>query len=267
MRTIQLITLCALLCLPTGALAHGPGGHAPDPNLHTNDALDDCEVHFAPELTQSTFRNFAREFGSVSAFKQMGSPTTLGQWGLAAGLEYMAFGVEDRTDTWNDTFEHPDEYHELGSNLAFPKLKLRVGVTENTDVGVFYTMNPQSNYGFIGLDVKHGLLSQSSDMPVSLSLRGAYTKTLFVEDMDLHALTGDVTVGRTFWHTLTPYVGLGADAVLARETADTVELDTEAVLAPHAVVGLEVAFWHVALGAETQLASVTTLQMQVSAIF
>ncbi len=264
---IHPLTLCALLLSPASALAHDSDGHAPDPNLHTDASLEDCEVHFAPELSQGAFRRFTREFGSISAFKQMGGPTTLGQWGVAAGLEYMAFGVEDRSDAWNDTFAHPDEYHELGSSQAFPKLKLRVGVTDRTDVGLFYTMNPTSNFGFIGLDVKHGLLRESPDMPVSLSLRGAYTKTLFVGDMDMHALTGDVTVGRTFWHVLTPYAGLGADTVLARETADTVELDTEVVLAPHAVLGAEVAFWHLALGAETQLATVSTLQMQVSAVF
>ncbi|MBW2459896.1 MAG: hypothetical protein JRI68_35730, partial [Deltaproteobacteria bacterium] len=258
---ITRFTLCPLLLLllPGSALAHGPDEHAGDPDLHTDASLDDCEVHFAPGLTQGAYRSFVREFGSVTAFKQMGGPTTLGQWGIAAGLEYMMFGVEDRSDTWNDTFSHPDEFHELGSSQAYPKLKLRVGVTEDTDVGVFYTMNPRSNYGFIGLDVKHGLLRQSPDMPVSLSLRGAYTKTLFVGDMDMHAVTGDVTLGRTFWSTLTPYAGLGADAVLGRETADTVELETETILAPHAVIGAEVAFWHVALGAETQLAAMTTL--------
>jgi hypothetical protein len=28
---------------------------------------------------------------------------------------------------WNATFAHPDAYHELGSDLAFPKLRARVG--------------------------------------------------------------------------------------------------------------------------------------------
>lgn len=265
MRITQIVLISLLYS--SQALAHGTGSHAPDPNLHTDPALEDCEIHFAPRLTQAAYRSFAREFGSISAFKQMGGPNTLGQWGIAAGLEYMMFGVEDRADRWNDTFAHPDAYHELGSDLAFPKLKLRVGVTEDTDVGIFYTMNPTSNYGFLGLDVKHRLLRQTRAMPISLSLRGAYTKTLFVGDMDLHAVTGDMTVGRTFFGAITPYLGFGADAVLARETADTVDLDTEVVLVPHALVGAEIAFWHVAVGAEMQLATVSTLQMQASAVF
>ena len=52
-------------------------------------------------------------------------------------------------------------------------------------------------YGWLGLDMKYGLLQQNETMPVSLALRGAYTKTLYVEDMDMHALTADVTAGRT----------------------------------------------------------------------
>lgn len=266
MRITQL-TFCSLLLLPASALAHGSEDHAVAHDLHTDASLDNCEVHFAPELTQASYRTFVREFGSITAFKQMAGPTVLGQWGISAGIEYMLFGVEDRTDAWNDTFAHPDAQHELGSSQAFPKLKLRVGVTDDIDVGIFYTMNPTSNFGFIGLDVKHGLLRQSVDMPLSLSIRGAYTKTLFVGDMDMHALTGDVTVGRTFWNSVTPYAGFGVDAVLARETTNTVELDTEAALAPHALVGVEIAIWHLALGAEAQLAAMTTLQMQVSAVF
>jgi hypothetical protein len=52
------------------ALAHGAGGHPPDPALHVDPSLEDCSVIFAPELTQAAFRRFARGFGSVSAFQQ-----------------------------------------------------------------------------------------------------------------------------------------------------------------------------------------------------
>lgn len=248
------------------ARAHG-GSHAPDPNLHVDPSLEDCEVHFAPELSQAAFRRFTREFGSAGAFKQMGPPNTLGQWRVAIGIEYMRFHVDEHSDAWNDTFSHPDATHELGSDLAYPKLKLRVGVTDDTDVGLFFTMNPTSNYGFVGIDVKHALLQQDESMPLTLAVRGAYTKTLFVGDMDMHAATAGVSVGRTFWRTLTPYVGAGGDLVLARETAKTVELDTEVVAAPHAFAGIEAAFWHVALGVEGHYGAIPTLQAQVSAVF
>ena len=253
------VTGLALL-LPATALAANPP-------LHVDASLKDCEVHFAPELTQAAFRRFAREFGSVSAFKQGAPPTTLGPWGFSADLEQIFFRVEEHAAAWNDTFYHPDATHDLGADKSFPKLRVRVGVAEDLDVGAFYTENLNANYGWVGVEVKYGLLRQDEDMPVALALRGAYTKTLYIGDMDMHALTADASIGRTFWNVLTPYLGVGVDAVLARETSRVVDLKTEAFVVPHATVGFEVRYWHVALGAEAQLSALSSYQFQASAVF
>jgi hypothetical protein len=267
MANVHRIIVAVMWLVPSAALAHGSGGHPADPDLHVDASLEDCSVQFAPELGQGAFGRFAREFGSVAAFKQMSPPTTLGQWGFAIGLEQIWFSVEERSDAWNDTFAHPDSYHELGSDLAFPKLRARVGITDDLDLGVFYTEQPNANYGWIGLEAKYGLLQQSAEMPISLALRGAYTKTLYVDDMDMHSISTDVSAGRTFWGVLTPYLGLGSDLVLVRETSDAVNLESEAQLVPHALGGLEVRFWHVALGTEVHLAALTSVQVQLSAVF
>ena len=123
MANARMIHVALVRLVPATALAHGAGGHAADPNLNVDASLEDCSVEFAPELTQGAFRRFAREFGSVAAFKQGAPPTTLGQWGFAVGVERIAFSVEEKSDAWNDTFAHPDAYHELGSDMAFPKLR------------------------------------------------------------------------------------------------------------------------------------------------
>lgn len=267
MAGTRIFPICAVLLLPAAALAHGAGGHPADPALHVDASLEDCSIVFAPELTQDAFARFAREFGSVSAFKQVAPPTTLGQGGLSVGVEGISFSIDDESDAWNDTFAHPDAYHELGSDLSFPKLRLRVGVTDDLDVGAFYSENPKANYGWLGFEVKYGILEQGEDMPIALAVRGAYTKTLYVADMDMHAVTVDVSVGRTFWNVLTPYLGLGSDVVLVRETSDAVELQSEGVLVPHATVGVEARAWHVAIGAEAQFSEVASIQAVVSAVF
>ena len=141
-------------------------------------------------------------------------------------------------------------------------------MTDDLDVGAFYTENPNANYGWVGLEAKYGILSQREDMPIALAVRGAYTKTLYVTDMDMHALSVDVSAGRTFWNVLTPYVGLGTDAVLARETQRRGRSRRPStIVVPHATGGVEVRFWHVALGAEAQLSALTSLQAQVAAVF
>jgi hypothetical protein len=104
-------------------------------------------------------------------------------------------------------------------------------------------------------------------MPIALAVRGAYTKTLYVADMNMHAVGVDVSVGRTFWKVLTPYLGLGSDAVLVRETSSAVDLQDEAILVPHATAGFELRYWHVAIGAEAQLSAVNSYQAFVSAVF
>lgn len=239
---------------------------ADHPVLHVDPTVEDCEVRFAPELTQGSYARFVREFGSVSAFKQMGAPGVIAARGFSVGVEYMAFHVDENADAWNDTFTHPDADHELGSDKQFPKIKLRAGIGRDTDIGAFFDMNPISNYGWIGIDGKHAFLRQGPGMPITLAVRGAYTKTLFVDDMDMHALTADVSVGRT-WRRVSPYVGVGTDAVLARETSPMVDLATEYAVTPHAFAGVEVAVSHLRLGAEAQLATVSSAQAQAAWTF
>ena len=263
MRTILLPV--AILGLPVAVNAEPPAEG--DPVLHVDPTTEDCEVRFAPGLTQASYHRFVREFGSASAFKQMGAPHVLGTKGASFGVEYMAFSVDEASDAWNDTFTHPDSTHWLGSDKRFPKLKLRVGVGGNTDVGAYYTMNPMSNYGWIGVDAKHALVRQRHDMPVTVAVRGAYTMTLFVDDMDMHALSADVSVGRTFRYRITPYLGVGTDAMLARETSPVVDLDTEYVTVAHAFAGVEVALWHLIIGAEGQYSTIPSAQAQVAWVF
>ena len=266
MKSARLVLIALTWLAPAAALAHGPEGHAADPNLHVGNEYGDCYVKFAPELTQSSFRSFAREFGSTAAYKQMSGPVPLGRRGVELGLGWISFTVDQYADKWNDTFAHPDAYHELGSDLSFPKFRLAVGVTDRMDIGAFWTRNPNANYGWLGFDLLYGLLRQDEKTPLSLAVRGAYTKTLYVEDMDMHVLTADVTAGRT-WRVLTPYLGAGTDLVYAREKSDAVNLNDETQLVPRAFGGIELRYWHLGVGAEAEVGALNRLEFQVSALF
>ena len=236
------------------------------PPLHEDPSVDDCSVRFASTLSQGAFRRFVREFGSVSAFKQVSSPGTIGKGRVLVGIEMMRFTIDDRADAWNDTFTHPHGEHPLGSTQQFPKLKLRVGVTDDLDVGAFYTKNFEANYGWLGIDGTYRVLAEGEGAPMSLAVRGAYTKTLHVSDMDMHALTVDVSAGRRLGSIVRPYVGVGADAVLARESSDAVNLRRETVVAPHLLGGVEVGLGRMVLGAELTLGARPSVQVQVGAV-
>jgi hypothetical protein len=237
------------------------------PPLHVDPSVESCSVVFAPELTQAAYHQFVREFGSVSAFKQVAPASTLGKGRLLVGIEMMSFPVDEWASAWNDTFTHPTDDHPLGSRQSFPKIKVRVGMTDDIDVGAYYTKNLQANYGWLGLDGKYRLLNQSDDMPVSLAVRGAYTKTLYVRDMDMHALTADVSVERRLRYGIRPYVGVGADGIHARETSHNVNLRSETIIAPHLLGGVDVTVWRrLSLGAEFELGARPSAHVQVAGL-
>jgi hypothetical protein len=266
MKSLSLVLVALMGCVPAIAFAHD-SNEMPDPPLHVDPALQDCSVEFSSDLTQDAFARFAREFGSTSAFKHMAPPMTLGKGGVEVALQQMSFHVEDHSDAWNDTFAHPDATHELGSDLSFPKFRIRVGVTDDIDLGAYWTRNPDANYGWLGLEMKYGLLRQSETRPISLSVRGAWTKTLYVSDMEMHAISADAEAGRTFWNIVTPYVGVGGDLVTARETADAVSLHSETQLVPRGFGGVEVRAWHIAIGAEAEVGAINRSEFKVSAVF
>ncbi|MGE5731941.1 MAG: outer membrane beta-barrel protein [Gemmatimonas sp.] len=262
MSNIRIVAAAAIvLAAPLRAQSAGA------PPLHVDPTVEECEVRFASTLTQKNFHRFAREFGSVSAFKQAGMPSTLGRGNVSIGIEAMSFTLEDESAAWNDTFTHPNDHHPLGSRQNFPKVKLQVGVADNVDVGAFYTRNPKSNYGWFGIDGKYRMMAESDDRPVSVAMRGAYTKTLYVSDMDMHALTADVSIERRIGWGLRPYVGVGADGVYVRETSDAVNLRNETTIAPHVFAGVgATVLRRVNLGAEFTIGALPSAQVQVAAV-
>jgi hypothetical protein len=243
---------------------------AADPPLHVDPAgrYDECSVKFSPGLTQGAFRSFAREFGSVSAFKQGTQASTLGKGKVSFSAEMFTFPLEDKEPKWNDTFVHPHAEHELGSRQNFPKFTLRAGVTDKLDVGAYFTRNPLSNYGWLGIDAKYQVLAASQSRPIALAVRGAYTKTLYVDDMDMHALTADLSAERRFARGLRPYLGLGGDAVFVRETSDAVALRGETTFSPHLFGGLAFSFWrYFTLGAEVALGALPSQQVNLAVVY
>jgi hypothetical protein len=183
------------------------------------------------------------------------------------GVEMIRFHVDEWSDAWNDTFYHPTDHHPLGSEKDFPILKLRAGVTDDIDVGAFYTTNPNANYGWLGVDGKYRLLTEGGGKPVSVAVRGAYTKTLYVSDMDMHALTADVSAGRELWHTVRPYVGGGADGVLVRETSAAVALRGGLTVVPHLFAGFDATVLRrLNLGAELTAGGRPSVQLHVGGV-
>lgn len=259
------LSLAALLCLlPASARAH----EAHDgPPLHVGTGYKECFVKFAPELTQEAFGRFVREFGSVSAFDLAGSPRPLGRGHVAIAIEDLGFGLEDHAAAWNDTFAHPDAEHDLGDQQLVPSVRVRAGVNDRLDAGAFFTRNPWSNYGWFGLEAWYALARRGEGATADLSVRAAYTRTLYVQDMRMQAFTADLAVGRPLNGWLSSYVAAGGDLVLARETSAVVDLESESPFVPHVLGGLEARAWRFTLGAQARLAALNGVKLRVGTAF
>jgi hypothetical protein len=260
----RILLAATTLVLAAAAPLHSQAHHRP---LHVDPTLRDCSVIFAPALSQGAFRRFAREFGSVSAFKQAASPATIGRGRLLVGVELMQFRVDEWSDAWHDTFSHPDEHHTLGADKKFPKIKLRYGATDDLDVGAYYASNPNANYGWMGLDARYQLLHRSDRRPYDVAARGAYTRTLYVSDMSMHAITADISVGRALRGAVNAYLGAGADGVIATERSPVVTLDRETLVVGHVFGGVDATFRRrVSVGAEVTVGARPSVQLHLSGL-
>jgi len=266
MASARTLLVALMMMAPATALAHGAHG-AGDPPLHVDPTLKDCSVVFSADLTQDAFRRFAREFGSVSAFKANAPAAPLGRGHFMLGLEQLNFTVEEHSDAWNDTFAHPNADHDLGADKSFPLARVRVGVADKLDLGAYWTRNVNANYGWLGLEAKYGFAHSDGETPVHFAARLAYTKTLYVHDMDMHTITAELASSRTYWNVLTPFLYLGSDVVIARERSDVVALHAETQVVPHAIAGAELRWWHMAIGGQVVAATVPSYQFSVATAF
>jgi hypothetical protein len=245
-----------------------PGGHDGTPApLHVDDSYDECFFDLHPELTQAEFDEFAREGSVVMHDYQLGSAEALGRGEIAISLDYTSIGgIDDSKGAWNNTMSHPTDDHWLGHTLAFPRLSVRMGVSRRVDVGVWGTLAPGANYGFIGLESKVVILEQGEDMPVSFAVRPTAVGLLGPDEL-LVADTGiDFSVSR-HWKGLSPYVGFAAHTTIAFERTDDVDLDPGTAAYTSGFVGLSYQWKHLRVAAQAEAGPLTTYALRLGGSF
>src|SRR6185369_9786373 len=102
---------------------------------------------------------------------QLGDTDTLGKHKFDVSLQYTSTGIDDSKGAWNNTMSHKAADHYLGESIVLPQVAARFGVSDRVDVGVWGTLNPQSNYGVVGVDTKIALLRQGPGRPVTVAVR------------------------------------------------------------------------------------------------
>lgn len=258
----------ALSPAPGRAQAQGHGGGEGGPVLHLTNRWKECSFQLDAALTQAAWKQFAREAGLVVYFRPMADARPMGKGKLELSVVQSQTNIDDHDSAWNDTFVHPDSAHWLfeGEGLKFPGLMLRAGVSNTTDVGLYFTKNPNANYGFVGGQVQRSILG-GRDSEWNASARLSFTTMFGPEDLDFAVIGWDVVGSRDIplatWATLVPYVGFSSYLTRAHEKSDVVDLKDEYQGDAQMMVGTVLKLSAVRLAVEYNQASVNSVSMKV----
>lgn len=250
-----------LLALVVGvSLLHGQSGELDvywrlDPNVKS------CSMVIDPSLTQAQWHEFTKQVGAISAFKSLAPAQTLGTLSFRVGIDYSTTPVNQHSLAWINTFVHPDEECPLGDDIIIPTLRASVGLSENIDIGAYWTAAPDANYGMIGGELKYAFLREEEGVPAA-AVRGSVTLLTGVPDFDLHIYSIELLASKTF-ATLTPYVGLRTSLAVGTETTDKVNLKTEHVPMAQGYLGIAYSPWILRVAAEYNVSTVNTLALAV----
>lgn len=162
-------------------------------------ALDD--IKFSLGMTQSTFRDFSKEFAVATSFKPLSPAEPLGILGFDVGVEITAVNISDRV--WKNAVRDND----APSYIFIPKIRVLKGLPLGFDIGAYYSQVPDTNIKLYGGEIKYSILEGSTVTP-AIALRGNYTQLSGVSELDFKTYGVDASISKGFL-MLTPYGGVG----------------------------------------------------------
>ena len=226
---------------------------------HTDPSVKSCSMVIDPSLTQSQWRTFVEQVGAISSFKSLSSAEPLGRMKFRVGFDDAFTPVDQHDLAWINTFTHPGADCPLGEKVTYPTLRARMGVTDNMDVGAYWTMAPGANYGMAGGEIKYAFAPESEQLPAA-ALRGSATILTGVPDFDLHIYSVEVIASKKI-AMFTPYLGLRESMAIGIETTSKVNLENENVFLTQGYAGMTYSVWMITIAAEYDVSHVNTLAL------
>lgn len=267
------VLLTAVILYGASQLGIAQDHHHDHVELHVSDRWEECSFQLDPSLTQEAWHQFTREAGLVSYFRPLIDAKPMGAWNVEFSVLQWATGIDDTDAAWNDTFVHPDSAHWLTetSRLSFPGLTARVGITDKIDVGIYWTKNPNANYGFYGAQLQYNLINDL-EKKWAASTRVSFTSMYGPEDLTMNTYGLDLLASKEFplyfrWASIAPYAGVSTYVSNAREKTEKVNLHDEHVIGGQGMVGAVLKLSIARLGVEYNFAKVSTLSFKVGVSF
>lgn len=263
MKNMMLVVAAAMAVMAVPALrAQGTGG---DIYWRIDRSVKSCSMVIDPSLTQAQWKTFVEQVGAIASFKSLASAEPLGAMNFSVGIDRSTTPVNQHDPAWINTFVHPDESCPLGDAISVPTIRARMGVSDDMDIGAFWTTAPNANYGMLGGEIKYRLSRESRELP-AIAVRGGVTILTGVSDFDLNIYSVEALASKNI-AIFTPYVGFRGSLAIGSETTSKVNLDNERVLIPQAYAGLSCSWWMLNLAAEYDVSSVNTFAMLLGVNF
>ena len=203
-------------------------------------------IELRPPLTQEQFEQFAADLGSMLRFRQPGDATMLERGTVDLSVQFANARFHD--------------------SRPFPQVVARFGVNRRLDIGAWGGIDPNANYGMVGVDTKIALLREGPSMPVSVTVRPSLTSLVGPSDVWAGNVSVDLAVSRAIG-SFTPYGGVAASSSGAIERSSEIHLDPVSAGTTVAYAGTAYRWRSLLVSGEIERGNETTYAVRVGKRF
>ncbi len=228
---------------------------------HIDPAVETCSMVIDPSLTQDQWHRFTEQIGAILSFKSLASADTLGKMNFYIGIDDSYTPVNQHDPAWINTFTHPDEDCPLGDAISYPTIRARIGVSDDLDIGAYWTTAPHSNYGGVGVELKYAFQKESEKRPAA-AVRASASILTGVPDFDMNVYSLELMTSKKI-AMITPYAGFRESLAVGTVTTSKVNLHRENVLIPQGYLGVSCSLWRLNLAAEYNISTVNTFAVAI----
>lgn len=228
---------------------------------HIDPSVKTCSMVIDASLTQAQWHRFTKQASAILSFKSLASANTLGRMNFTITVDNGYTPVDQHDLAWINTFTHPDENCPLGDAISYPTIRAGMGLSDDMDVGAYWTEAPKANYGMVGGEFKYAFLRETERMPAAAA-RVSVSILTGVPDFNFSVYSLDVIASKKL-AMFNPYVGLRGNLAVATETTSKVDLNDERIVTPQGYAGVVYSIWMINAAAEYDVSSLNTFAFAV----
>jgi hypothetical protein len=164
------------------------------------------DISFQSGMTQQMFQDFSRYAASVLVYRAVEPAAPLGITGFDIGVEVTATSLDSGKDYWKKAFQNLD----APSYVFAPKIHAQKGLPFDIDLGLVYSLVPNTNIQYIGGELKYAIYKGGILSP-AVSVRGSYSQLLGVNQLDFKTYGVELAASKGFGVgiKIIPYASIG----------------------------------------------------------